>query len=199
MPYLGAFVSVSVVAWQISKIKDGIKKLRDSIDRLATCDYKTSMTLFKDLILIPITNEVYPSIDNINQVYVAAESGCNKLSEKEIGPKMELIRIQMFCQVYKCLYDESTSTLRSYEKIPRERRETLRDIFNDKLKYLDHLSEMNRVEYYSKKSFTAKGKSRNQEILDTIDHIKKTSYSITTITDKVFELQDVVLKVWSLK
>ena len=134
MPYLGAFVSVSVVAWQISKIKDGIKKLKESIDRLATSEYKTAMALFKDFILIPITNEVYPTLDNINQVIVATEKGCSTLNEKEIGLKMELIRVQMFCHMYKYLYNETTGTLGSYEKIPMEKREARKDTFNDKLK-----------------------------------------------------------------
>ena len=82
-PVLGGAVAASAVAWQVDKALAGIKQMRDDIDRLTTSDYKTTMQLFKE-ILICLANDVYPELVVVREVYSNAMDGVSKLDEARI-------------------------------------------------------------------------------------------------------------------
>ena len=109
-PVLGGIVAASAVALEIKKVLAGIKEVKDNIDRLTTSDYKSAMLLFKD-VLISLTNNVYPKLSDVKDLYNKAVDGFHKLDDKKIEEKMELIKIQMFCTVYQECFDEVSSTI----------------------------------------------------------------------------------------
>ena len=197
IPVLGGAVAASAVAWQVDKILTGIKQMRDDIDRLTTSDYKSAMQLFKD-VLICLANDVYPNLAKVEKVYYKAIDGYNKLDETKIEWKIELIKIQMFCIMYTNCYDQKSCSILPFDKVSKGHKNIIRDTFKDKLKDLQHLSEVNHLEYYAEKSYTTNWQVQYQKMVDAIDHIKKTSYSSIIIKDTILQVNDFSVKIWSL-
>ena len=195
---LGGAVAASAVAWKINKVLDGIKQIKEDINRLTTSDFKSAMELFKE-ILISLAHDIDPDLDDVKEVYRKAIDGYTKLEESKIMWKLELIKIQMFCVMYINCYDQKSCSILPFDKVSENHRNKIRDIFNEKLKELDRLAEVNHLEDYAESSFTAKGKLTYQKKMDAIDHIKKTSYSNVIIKDTIYPVNDFDVKIWSLK
>jgi len=195
LPVLGGVAMASAVAWQVSKILDGIKKITDDIDNLTTSDYKSTMLLFKD-ILISIASDVDPDIDEIQAVYRKAIDGYVKLDRKKIAEKIELIKIQMFCIVYINCYDKEKKSLKPFDTVEENHKRNIRAKIGERLKDLQTLSDDNYLEYNSENSVFSK--LRYQTMLDAIDHIKKTSYGNIIIQDNIYQVDAVAVKIWSL-
>jgi len=198
IPVLGGAVAASAVAWQTTKILDFIKKLRDDIDGLTTSDYKSTMLLFKD-ILITLAHDVDPDLDDVKHAYRKAIDGYTKLDQGKVQEKMELIKIQMFCTVYINCFDRKSCSMLPFDAVPEARKNIIQDIFNDRLKDLQNLCELNHLEYYTENCYTACGNLHYQTMLDGIDHIKRISYSSIIIIDTVYQVNNSAVKVWSLK
>ena len=156
------------------------------------------MQLFKD-ILISLANDVYPDLADVKEVYYKAIDGYNKLDETKIEWKLELIKIQMFCTMYTNCYDQNSCSILPFDKVSKGHKNIIRDILQERLKDLQHLSEVNHLEYYSEKSYTTTWKLQYQKKVDAIDHIKKTSYSSIIIKDTIYPVNDYAVKIWSLK
>ena len=172
--------------------------MKDSIDRLTTSDYKSAMVLFND-ILISITNNIYPELADVKTVYVKAVDGYQKLDDQKIEEKLELIKIQMFCTIYTNCYDKERDTLIAFQNVSEDRKNIIHEIFTERLKDLQNLSERNYLNYYSKHSFTTSGNLKYQKMVDAMDHIKKISYSHMIIKDTIYQMKEFAVKVWSLK
>ena len=198
IPVLGGAVAASAVAWQTTKILDVIKKMRDDIDNLTTSDYKSTMLLFKD-ILITLANDVDPDLDDVKHAYRKAIGGYTKLDQGKVQEKMELIKIQMFCTVYINCFDQKSCSMLPFDAVPDARKNIIQDIFNDRLKDLQNLCELNHLEYYTENCYTACGNLQYQTMLGGIDHIKRISYSSIIIIDTIYQVNNSAFKVWSLK
>jgi len=199
IPVKPGAIALAAVAWKVGNVLEEVHKMKTAIDNLTISDYKTTMILFKDDILVPLECGRYPKKEDVKVVSLKALDVFNKLKKEDIECKIELIKVRMFCIVYAHFYDERAGLILPYHRISEEDKRIIRVNLQDRLKDLDHIAAVNRVEHYSEKSFTKKEKHRNQEILDTIDHIKKTSYCLVTIQDTVVELNNLVVKIWSLK
>ena len=197
IPVLGGFAIASTVAWQVSKILDGIKKIADDIDNLTISDYKSTMLLFKD-ILISIASDVDPDLDEIQAVYRKAIDGYVKLDMKRIPEKIELIKIQMFCIIYINCYDRDKNSLKPFDSVDEFHKRNIKAKITERLKDLQILSDSNYLEYYSENSFTSVNNLRYQTMLDAIDHIKKVSYGNIIIHDNMYQVDGVAVKIWSL-
>eukprot|EP00092_Neocalanus_flemingeri_P012835 GFUD01013829.1.p1 GENE.GFUD01013829.1~~GFUD01013829.1.p1 ORF type:complete len:667 (+),score=161.18 GFUD01013829.1:50-2002(+) len=197
-PVLAGVGAASAVAWEIKKVLAGIKTIKEDIDRLTTSDYKSAMLLFKD-ILISLTNNVYPILADVKDVYKKANDGFHKLDDTKIEEKLELIKILMFCTVYTNCYDTENKTIIPFENVSENHKNIIREIFYERLQDMHNLSERNSLEYNSAKSFTLAGRQKYQKIVDAMDHVKKTSYSHILIKDTLYQANDFAVKVWSLK
>jgi len=172
--------------------------IKDNTDRLITSDYKSAKVLFKD-ILISLVCNVYPKLTHVEAVYYKAVDAYQKLDGEKVDEKLDLIKMQMFCIVYRNCYDEKSSTIVSFDNVSEEHKNIIKLHFNEILETLQHLSESNYLEYYSEQSFTDAEKQRYQNRVDTIDHIKNSSYKYVCIQDMVYELNDFAVKAWSLR
>jgi len=198
IPVVGGAIVTSAVAWEIKKVLDVTKGIQTSIDILTSSDYKSAMVLFKDL-LISLTNDIYPKLADVKTVYVKAVDGYQKLDDTKVEEKLELIKIQMFCIVYENCYDEKNDRIIAFTNVPENHRNVIREKLTEKLKDIQNISEQNLIEYYSETSLKAGNKIKYQKMLDSIDHIKKTTYCHVVIKDRIHQEKEFAVKVWSLK
>ena len=164
IPVLGGAVAASAVAWKLGKVLDGMKQIQDNIDKLRKSDFQATMILFKD-VLITLTNNRYPEVADVKFVYAKAIDAYTKLDFKDLEMKLELVKIQMFCIIYMHSYDKEKHTMLTYDRLDLEVRNMIKEKFNVRLKDLEHLLQLNRVEYLSENSWTRGGDLKNEGIL----------------------------------
>ena len=194
----GAMAASSVVTWEVKKILQITKEIKESIDRLMISDYKTAMVLFKH-ILISLTSNVYPKLTDIDTLNLKAIEGYHMLDDMKIEEKLELIKIQMFCTIYRYCYDEDKGTIIAYQNVSDDHKDIIHKIFDELLKDIQNLSAINRLDYYAENSSSSSKKGKYQKMVDAIDHIKKTSYSHMIIKDDIHQVKGFAVKIWSLK
>jgi len=187
--FIPGLLGAALPSWDVSTILNGIEKIREEIDNLVISDYKSTMMLFKD-VLIDLANDVVPDLDDVKTVYRKAIDGHTKLDYSKIQEKVELTKIQMFCIIFINSYDQENRAVMPFDMVPENRKKSIRDKFVERLKDLQMLSEANNLE-------TSKDKYQN--IVDAIDYIKATSFPNVRINDTIYQVNDVAVKVFSVK
>ena len=92
-PILGGAAAVSSIVWEVEKILSSIKEIKESIERLEESDYKSAMQRFKEEVLIKLKNDMNPTIGEIQSLKEKAIDAFNKLADKKIEEKLELIKV----------------------------------------------------------------------------------------------------------
>ena len=113
----------------MDKILTGIEQIKADVDRLTTSDYESAMQGFKD-ILIDLTNDVFPDLADVKDVFGKAKDGYNKLSETKIEWKLELIKVEMFCIMYQHCYDQESCSIMPYDKVPQKHKNSIKHLAN---------------------------------------------------------------------
>ena len=91
-PILGG-AAVSSIVWEVEKILSSIKEIKESKERLEESDYKSAMQRFKEEVLIKLKNDMNPTIGEIQSLKEKAIDAFNKLADKKIEEKLELIKV----------------------------------------------------------------------------------------------------------
>ena len=98
-PILGGAAAVSSIVWEVEKILSSIKEIKESIERLEESDYKSAMQRFKEEVLIKLKNDMNPTIGEIQSLKEKAIDAFNKLADKKIEEKLELIKVYFSCDL----------------------------------------------------------------------------------------------------
>ena len=88
IPGLGGLAIPAMSAWQLSRILDGIDQIKQDLDSLISSDYKSTMIMFKD-ILIQLADDVEPDLDDVKAVYRKAIDGYTKFDASKVLEKVE--------------------------------------------------------------------------------------------------------------
>ena len=198
-PIPGGAAAVTTVVWEIKKILDCVKAIKESIERLEESDYKSAMQLFKEEVLVKLKNEINPSPMEIKTLKDKSIDAIHKLAETKIEEKLELIKVQIFCTFYLNCYDETQDKVLPFDKIPPNKQGVIRDLINERLFDLQHIATINYLDYYSENSILDKDKQKSKKLVDAIDYIKKVSYPHVIEEDGIHQAGDYVVKTVSLK
>ena len=105
-PILGGAAVVSSTVWEVEKILSSIIEIKESIERLEESDYKSAMQRFKEEVLIKLKNDMNPTIGEIQSLKEKAIDAFNKLADKKIEEKLELIKVHFSYDSNPPLKDE---------------------------------------------------------------------------------------------
>ena len=196
---IGGAVILSSAVWEVKKILDAVTEIKESIERLEESDYKVAMQLFKENVLIKLKNNHNPSEMEINTLQVKSKEAFNKLADKKIEEKLELIKIQMFCNVFSNCYDKKEDKILPFHKISESKQRIIRDLLNERLLEIQHIEMKNYLDYYSENSFTEKEKLKAQKMINAMDYIKRESFNVVAEEDGIYQADDFIVKTLSLK
>ena len=131
-PILGGAAAISSIVWEVEKILSSIKEIKETIERLEESDYKSAMQRFKEDVLIKLKNDINPSLLEIQSLKEKSIDAFNKLADKKIEEKLELIKIQIFCSFYLNCYDEVQDKVLPFDKICASKQGVIRDLLNER-------------------------------------------------------------------
>ena len=101
--------------------------------------FKTALMLFND-IMKKIENNLIPSNQEVNELYVKATEGWNFLKDESLIEKINMSKIRLFCKYFEVLITDEGKTLKNMDSLEGNERSYLSSFVNMELSRLEELS-----------------------------------------------------------
>ena len=117
----------------------------DSIEKMANSHFKTAMMLFLDF-MKKIENNLIPTRNEINDLYVKATEGWNFLKDDNLMEKIKLSQVRLFCKYFELLINEEEKMFKTFNNLQENEKNFISNFVNRELSRLEELSRKRSLE-----------------------------------------------------